>query len=114
MVTIARRAALGGITLLLARPVRAIAPILPEPSLLPPDGFSWQPETAPQGPVLVLVSIVEQVARSDALNRLALAPPIAEELREALVPGASLYCALGSATADSRTGPGFTVAARPA
>ena len=63
MVTIARRAALGGITLLLARPVGAIVPILPEPGLLPPDGFSWQPETAPQGPVLVLVSIVEQVAR---------------------------------------------------
>ena len=62
-VTIARRAALGGITLLLARPVRRHVPILPEPGLLPPDGFSWQPETAPQGPVLVLVSIVEQVAR---------------------------------------------------
>jgi hypothetical protein len=48
-------------------------------------------------------------AHSDALDRLTLTQPFAEELQEALVPGTSLYCALGSATSDSRTGPGFTV-----
>ncbi len=55
-----RRMALG---LLAATPALAVTPILPEPAMLPPDGFAWQPEVAPRGPVLVLVSLTEQIAR---------------------------------------------------
>ena len=52
--------------------------------------------------------------RSDALARLSLPPGFAAALMPALVPGTSLYCALGSG-GDGRTGPGFTVvSARPA
>jgi hypothetical protein len=55
--------ALGALGLLAATPALAVLPILPEPALLPPDGFAWQPEVAPRGPVLVLVSLTEQIAR---------------------------------------------------
>ena len=59
---IARRTLLGGLALV-AAPVRAQTPILPEPGSLRPGQYAWQPETSPQGPVLVLVSLTEQSAR---------------------------------------------------
>ncbi|MGD9509825.1 MAG: L,D-transpeptidase family protein [Geminicoccaceae bacterium] len=58
-----RRTVLTGLGLAAATPALAVLPILPEPSLLPPDGFAWQPEVAPKGPVLVLVGLTEQIAR---------------------------------------------------
>ena len=58
-----RRAALVGFGLGAAGAALAQTPILPGPELLAAGGFAWQPETAPAGPVLVLVSLTEQVAR---------------------------------------------------
>lgn len=58
-----RRTALGALGLAAATPAWAVLPILPEPGMLPPDGFAWQPEVAPKGPVLVLVGLAEQIAR---------------------------------------------------
>jgi hypothetical protein len=58
-----RRAALGGIAAVAACPGLAQTPILPAPADLRPGQFAWQPETSPRGPVLVLVSLTEQVAR---------------------------------------------------
>ena len=60
---LSRRSALGAAAWLAAGPVRAQLPILPDGSRLRPDQYAWQPETAPAGPVLVLVSLTEQVAR---------------------------------------------------
>jgi hypothetical protein len=60
---LARRAALGGIAALAATPALAQLPILPDPASLTPGQYGWQPETAPAGPVLVLVSLTEQIAR---------------------------------------------------
>ena len=52
--------------------------------------------------------------RSDALDRLVLPGDFARALDPLLAPGTSLYCALGSATTDSRTDPGFIIlSARP-
>lgn len=133
---------------------------------LPPGagGFVWEPQRSPSGPLSLLVSIADrrcyayrngveigqaaasfarpeeplqpavfmildrpqqagamvwtevglfQASRpgqaSDVLNRLSLPPAFAAAVRPMLVPGTSLYCALGSATAASRTDPGFTV-----
>jgi hypothetical protein len=58
-----RRSAIGALGLLAATPALAVLPILPDPAMLPPDGFAWQPEVAPKGPVLVLVGLTEQIAR---------------------------------------------------
>lgn len=63
MARVTRRAALAGFGLGAAGAALAQAPILPGPELLAEGGFAWQPETAPQGPVLILVSLAEQVAR---------------------------------------------------
>ena len=50
--------------------------------------------------------------RADTLDRLSLPSGFAAALLPVLVPGTSLYCALGSG--GGRTGPGFTVvSARP-
>lgn len=43
--------------------VSAQVPILPSAASLRPGQFAWQPEVAPDGPVLVLVSLTEQRAR---------------------------------------------------
>jgi L,D-transpeptidase catalytic domain len=58
-----RRGAIGVVTWMAAGPALAQLPILPDPAQLRPGQFAWQPETAPSGPVLVLVSLTEQVAR---------------------------------------------------
>jgi hypothetical protein len=58
-----RRGMLGGLVAVAAVPAAAQLPILPDPGSLDPGQFAWQPETSPQGPVLVLVSLTEQVAR---------------------------------------------------
>jgi hypothetical protein len=60
---LARRGALAGIAALAAVPAAAQLPILPDGGSLAPGQFAWQPETSPRGPVLVLVSLTEQVAR---------------------------------------------------
>jgi L,D-transpeptidase catalytic domain len=56
---------LAGSAALLARPamVSAQAPILPPEGALRPGQFAWQPELSPRGPVMVLVSLTEQLAR---------------------------------------------------
>ena len=62
-VRLTRRPMLAGLAVLAAMPAAAQLPILPEPSALRPGQYAWQPETSPSGPVLVLVSLTEQVAR---------------------------------------------------
>ena len=58
-----RRTALTSVAALIALPVAAQVPILPDPAALHPGQYAWQPETSPSGPVLVLVSLTEQAAR---------------------------------------------------
>lgn len=58
-----RRGALVAAAWLASGRALAQAPILPDSDRLRPGQFAWQPETAPSGPVLVLVSLTEQVAR---------------------------------------------------
>lgn len=60
---LARRAALGGLAAVATAPALAQLPILPDAASLTPGQYGWQPETAPAGPVLVLVSLTEQIAR---------------------------------------------------
>ena len=89
----------------------------PEAPLLPAVYVVRERPEPPQPPVWTEVGLFGSgtVPRSDALDRLSLPPAFAAALTPVLVPGTSLYCALGSATSDSRTGPGFTiVSARPA
>ena len=62
-VRLTRRPMLAGLAVLAAMPAAAQLPILPEPSALRPGQYAWQPETSPSGPVLVLVSLTEQMAR---------------------------------------------------
>jgi hypothetical protein len=161
-----RRGAIGAAVCLAAGPVLAQVPLLPEAGTLRPRQFAWQPETAPSGPVLILVSLTEQVPRvyrsgieigqaaascvrpdepllpavfmlldrpaqaaspvwtqvdlldgshssqrSDALDRLTVRPALAAALQPNLVPGTSLYCALGLASPDTRTNGALTVVA---
>jgi L,D-transpeptidase catalytic domain len=56
---------LAGSAALLARPamVTAQAPILPPDGSLRPGQFAWRPELSPRRPVMVLVSLTEQLAR---------------------------------------------------
>jgi hypothetical protein len=61
--TVRRRAALGALAALAVAPAAAQLPILPDPQSLRPGQYAWQPETSPAGPLLVLVSLTEQVAR---------------------------------------------------
>ncbi len=58
-----RRAALAAAGVLLAGRVMAQMPILPLGATLRPGQYAWQPETSPSGPVLILVSVAEQLAR---------------------------------------------------
>ena len=89
----------------------------PEEPLLPAVYVVRARPDPARPPVWSEVALFDGAAarRSDALDRLSLPPPFAAALEPALVPGTSLYCALGSATRDTRSGPGFTVvSARPA
>ena len=65
MARASRRTLLAGSAALLARPALAPAqaPILPRDGSLRPGQFAWQPELSPRGPVMVLVSLTEQLAR---------------------------------------------------
>jgi len=64
MVGMSRRTALtAALVVAGTRIAPAQAPILPDGSSLRPGQFAWQPEVAPDGPVLVLVSLTEQQAR---------------------------------------------------
>ncbi len=89
----------------------------PEAPLLPAVYIVTERRTGSGQPVWSEVGLFGDAApaqRSDALDRLTLPPTFAAAVEAALVPGTSLYCALGPASADSRTGPGFTiVSARP-
>ena len=58
-----RRGGLAVVAWLAAGPALAQLPILPDAGQLRPGQFAWEPETAPSGPLLVLVSLTEQVAR---------------------------------------------------
>ncbi len=63
IVPLTRRGGLAVVAWLAAGPALAQLPILPDAGQLRPGQFAWQPETAPSGPLLVLVSLTEQVAR---------------------------------------------------
>ncbi|HEX6011905.1 MAG TPA: L,D-transpeptidase family protein, partial [Geminicoccaceae bacterium] len=65
MARTSRRTVLAASAALFARPalVAAQAPILPPDGSLRPGRFAWQPELSPRGPVMVLVSLAEQLAR---------------------------------------------------
>ena len=64
MATASRRAVLAAALLATgAGRLSAQVPILPSAASLRPGQFAWQPAVAPDGPVLVLVSLTEQLAR---------------------------------------------------
>lgn len=86
----------------------------PEEPLLPGVFVMLDRHSDDGRPVWSAVALADHAggaAPSDTLDRMTLPAGFADTLRPLLVPGTSLYCALGSANADTRTGPGFTVIA---
>jgi hypothetical protein len=70
--------------------------------------------TRPVWTAVALAGEAGPIAAVDTLDRMTLPPAFVAAAQPLLLPGTSLYCALGSASATTQTGPGFTViAARP-
>jgi hypothetical protein len=61
--TLGRRSLLAAAACLAAGRAKAQLPILPPGDQLHSGQFAWQLETAPSGPVMILVSLTEQLAR---------------------------------------------------